>query len=156
MINSRFMFVSMLNLLLSISSLVLAADHPSDFRLAWKGDALTIRGQNLPGEELKVWYLEAYCRDGSTHQDWKETMVGHTTKLVAASEDGRYLQLECTLDDGVVVTHSIRAVDDGVDFRLKAHNPTDKSSHTHWAQPCIRVGKFTGTASGDALAVHAR
>ena len=33
---------------------------------------------------------------------------------------------------------------DEVDFRLTAHNPTRKCSEAHWAQPCIRVGAFTG------------
>jgi hypothetical protein len=37
-----------------------------------------------------------------------------------------------------------------VDFRLTARNPTDTASEAHWAQPCIRVEKFTGTTNADA------
>ena len=128
---------------------VVAADHPSSFRLTWKDNVLTICGQNIPGDRLKVRYLEAYCRDGSTDQDWKRTTIGHRSELVWASEDGRQLRLKCTLNDGVIVTHAIRAVDDGVDFQLEAHNPTNRASRAHWAQPCIRVGRFTGAFSDD-------
>lgn len=54
------------------------------------------------------------------------------------------LKLLCTLKDGVTVLHDIRAGDDEIDFRLTAHNPTSQESLAHWAQPCIRVGEFTG------------
>jgi hypothetical protein len=33
---------------------------------------------------------------------------------------------------------------------LTAHNPTDKPSQAHWAQPCTRVDQFTGTTKADA------
>jgi len=125
------------------SGSLFADGRPSDFRLAWKDNILTISGKNLPGEELTVWYLEAYCRDGSTDRVWNKTTIGHKTSLVAASADGRQLELKCELNDGVIVTHDIRAVDDGVAFRLKATNPTLKPSRAHWAQPCIRVDRFT-------------
>ena len=90
-------------------------------------------------------YLEAYCRANSQTTDWsRHTVVGHSTKLVSASEDGTRLELRCTLKDGVVVDHVISSTSDEVDFRLRAHNPTDKVSEAHWAQPCMRVGDFTG------------
>jgi hypothetical protein len=49
-----------------------------------------------------------------------------------------------TLVDGVIVEHTITAGVDEVDFRLIARNPTDKRSEAHWAQPCVRLGDFTG------------
>jgi hypothetical protein len=49
-----------------------------------------------------------------------------------------------TLEDGVVVDHTITAAADEIDFRLLAHNPTPKRSEAHWAQPCVRLGDFTG------------
>ncbi|MDA2938691.1 hypothetical protein MYX75_10570 [Acidobacteria bacterium AH-259-A15] len=113
-------------------------------RLAWEKDILTIQGDHLPGQELKVWYLEAYCRPGSTNRDWRQTVLGHRTELVSAGRDGKFLKLRCTLNDGVVVDHEIRAYQDEVDFRLVAANPTNEPSLAHWAQPCIRVGTFTG------------
>jgi hypothetical protein len=113
-------------------------------RLSWSDNMLTIRGPHIPGGALKVWYLEAFCRPGSTDRDWKETVIPHATKLVEASPDGRSLRLRSTLEDGVVVEHEIRAGRDEVDFRLAATNPTTRASQAHWAQPCIRVDAFTG------------
>jgi hypothetical protein len=113
-------------------------------RLSWQDNILTIRGEHLPGGEMKVWYLEAYCRPGSTDRDWKETVIGHTTELLSASDDGRRLKLRCRLKDGVVVEHDISADADSVSFQLVATNPTDRASQAHWAQPCIRVDKFVG------------
>ncbi len=116
-----------------------------DLTLSWAQNMLTIRGRRLPGGAVKVWYLEAFCRPGSTDRDWKQTVIPHTTRPVEVSPDGRRLTLRSTLADGVVVDHEIRAGRDEVDFRLVATNPTDRPSEAHWAQPCIRVDAFTGT-----------
>jgi hypothetical protein len=112
--------------------------------LSWAENMLTVRGRELPGGAVKVWYLEAFCRPGSTDRDWKETVIPHATKLVEASADGRRIRLRSTLEDGVVVDHDIRAGRDDVDFRLTANNPTGRASQAHWAQPCVRVDAFTG------------
>ena len=114
-------------------------------KLAWKDNYLRIRGENIPGGEIEILYLEAYCRANSQTTDWsKHTVVGHSTTLVSASEDGSRIELRCILKDGVVVDHGISSSSDEVDFRLRAHNPTTKTSEAHWAQPCMRVGDFTG------------
>ena len=125
----------------SLSATVQADDGLS---LAWADNILTVRGAGLPGGSVKVWYLEAFCRPGSTDRDWKETEIPHATKLVEASPDGRLVKLRSTLADGVVVDHEIRAGRDEVDFRLVATNPTDRASQAQWAQPCVRVDAFTG------------
>ena len=97
---------------------------------------------------MRVHYLEAYCRANSQTTDWgKHTVVGHETKMVSASDDGSRIELLCNLKDGVTVRHVITARDDEIDFRLTAHNPTNKLSEAHWAQPCVRVGVFTGTGA---------
>ena len=113
-------------------------------RLSWKDNFLTITGDHIPGGSIKVLYIEAYCRPGSTDRDWGETTIGHTTELLSASDDGRELKLRCTLKDGVVVDHVIRAGADDVTFNLVATNPTAKESLAHWAQPCVELDKFTG------------
>lgn len=114
-------------------------------QLHWEKNFLTISGPDLPGGEMKVHYLEAYCRPGSTDADWREhTVIGHTTELIEAGDDGTSLRLRCTLEDGVIVNHTITSTEDEVDFRIEAHNPTDTISEAHWAQPCIRVDRFTG------------
>lgn len=121
------------------------ADGEPGLTLEWSKNMLTVKGPDLPGGEVRVWYLEAYCRPGSTDRDWHETVIPHTTQLVKRSEDGRELTLRCTLSDGVIVDHTITAGTDDVTFRLTARNPTDRASEAHWAQPCIRVDGFTGT-----------
>jgi hypothetical protein len=131
---------------------LIAGDAPTDFRVKWEKDFLTISGKNIPGNEIRVNYLEAYCRDGSTDRDWRETTIGHKTELVSSENDGRKLQLKCTLNDGVVVSHVITAVDDGIDFRLTATNSTKMASRAHWAQPCMRVDAFTGANKDTYLA----
>ena len=115
--------------------------------LNWEKNWLEIHGDHLPGS-MRVHYLEAYCRANSQTTDWgKHTVVGHETKMVSASDDGSRIELLCNLKDGVTVRHVITAHDNEIDFRLTAHNPTNKLSEAHWAQPCVRVGVFTGTGA---------
>ncbi len=118
-------------------------------KIAWKDNYLSIFG-DFPGKEMRTHYLEAYCRPGSTDRDWGETVIKHRAELLSASEDGRVIKLRDTLADGVIVEHVITAGDGEVDFRLTATNPTSKASQAHWAQPCIRVDKFTGAGREDA------
>jgi hypothetical protein len=105
---------------------------------------LTIRGTALPGGTLKVWYLEAFCRPGSTDRDWKQTVIPHQSQLVEADPAGHRLKLRSTLADGVIVDQELHAGRDEVSFQLVARNPTDRPSEAAWAQPCIRVDAFTG------------
>lgn len=115
--------------------------------LEWKNNFLTIRGADLPGGSIEIMYLEAFCRPGSTAREWHKTVMVHETRLIAASADRKRIELESRIEDGVVVRHVITASDDEVDFRLEARNPTDKPSLAHWAQPCMRVDRFTGTSA---------
>ena len=121
-----------------------AAEFPA-LRLSWERDILTIAGEQLPGKEMKILYIEAYCRPNSQTTDWvANTVVDHKTELIALNPDRTQLKLKCTLKDGVTVDHVITTHSDEVDFRLVAHNPTQSISKAHWAQPCVRVGEFTG------------
>jgi hypothetical protein len=123
----------------------------SGLRVAWKDNFLTVSGPRVPGGEVKTWYIEAYCRPGSTDREWGETTIGHRTELVEADSAGKWVRLRCTLRDGAIVDHRIRAGDDEIDFRLEAHNPTDKPSEALWAQPCTRVDRFTGRKQDNYL-----
>ena len=105
---------------------------------------LVIRGAHLPGE-IRINYLEAYCRAGSTDADWvKHTVIHHTNEFLSLSADAKMLRLRDTLADGVTVEHTLTARDDEVDFRLVAHNPGKTRSEAHWAQPCVRLSAFMG------------
>ena len=54
------------------------------------------------------------------------------------------MRLRDTLADGLIVEHTITAKSDEIDFHLVAQNPTAHRSEAHWAQPCVRLGPFTG------------
>ena len=106
---------------------------------------LIIRGEQIPGGSFRINYLEAYCRANSTDADWvKHTMIHHTNELLSLSPDRSVMKLRDTLTDGVVVEHTISARKDEVDFELLARNPANTRSEAHWAQPCVRLGEFTG------------
>ena len=131
--------------LCSISALTAhAAEDDRRMRLSWKSNILTIAGPDLPGKEMKILYIEAYCRPGAHGRKWEQTVIGHRTRIVFEARDGHSLVLECTLNDGVKVRHEILAGVDEVEFQLTATNPTDKASEAQWAQPCVRVDAFTG------------
>ena len=150
----RRLFLALTGLLLLLTgrAALAAAEARPSLQIDWDKNFLTIRG-DFPGGEIRIHYLEAYCRPGSTDRDWGETVVGHVTELISKSADGRIIKLRDKLKDGVVVEHTITASPDEVDFRLVAHNPTQQESHAHWAQPCIRVDKFTGAPTTDARAL---
>src|SRR5262245_11294699 len=77
------------------------AAQPPALTLAWTNNYLTIRGDHLPGREMKIHYLEAYCRPDSQTTDWvTHTVVGHKTEWVSLSPDQTQLKLKCTLKDG--------------------------------------------------------
>jgi hypothetical protein len=126
------------------------ADEPR-LKMHWEKNYLTVSGEHLPGE-IKIHYLEAYCRPGSTDRDWGETVIKHTAELLDATDDGREqrLRIRDKLADGVIVEHQLVADKDTITFQLEAHNPTNTASQAHWAQPCIRVDKFTGCTTDDA------
>lgn len=124
--------------------------NPAGLSIEWKNNLLTIRGPQLAGKEITINYLEAYCRPGSTDREWGQTVIGHKTELISASPDSKRIELHDKLRDGVSVKHLITAKSDEIDFQLVAHNPTDTESQAHWAQPCVRVDKFTGTDVKDS------
>ena len=108
-----------------------------------EGHWLIIEGSQAP--EIRINYLEAYCRTNSTDADWvTHTVIRHTNQLISLNDDQRVLRLRDTLADGLTVEHVITAGKDEVDFRLTARNPTDRRSEAHWAQPCVRLAAFTG------------
>lgn len=120
------------------------ADPPGRLKIRWENNFLSIGGAPIEGREITINFLEAYCRAGSTDRNWRETVIGHETKQISADAERGEIKLRDTLQDGVIVDHTIRAAADEIDFRVIARNPTETASQAHWAQPCIRVDKFTG------------
>src|SRR5262245_49993600 len=64
---------------------------------------LIIRGAKIPGDEIRINYLEAYCRANSTDADWRtQTVIRHTTDQVSLSPDRKTFRLRDTLTDGLI------------------------------------------------------
>lgn len=121
--------------------LVGCAPAGPDLRLSWDKNTLAISG---PGVDVKVWYLEAYCRPGSTDRDWKQTVIPHRTEKLEEAADGSLVRLRCRVEGGVEVEHTIRAGRGEVDFAVEAVNRGTARVEAVWVQPCIRLGEFTG------------
>lgn len=128
-----------------------AAEPGGGLTVSWSENYLTVNG-DIPGGSVRIHYLEAYCRPGSTDRDWRPTVIPHRAELVSGSPDGKRLVIRDVLADGVRVKHEITAGEDHVTFRLTAHNPTEQASEVDWAQPCMRVDRFTGAGRDDARA----
>lgn len=110
--------------------------------LSWADNVLLIRDPRLHAGPIRVWYLEAFCRDGSTHRKWEETVIPHQTELLESAP--HQLRLRSLLEDGVVADHLIEASQDEVAFHVTLYNPATTPSRAHWAQPCIEVASFCG------------
>ncbi len=145
-----------------IISFILLTFAPAVFALAaeptlsatWKENFLVVRGEHIPGGEIQTLYLEAFCRPGSTDRDWGKTVIPHKTELVSTREDERVIRLQSRLEDGVIVDHVITVRDDELDFQLTAKNATKTDSFVDWAQPCLRVDRFTGATREDARELY--
>lgn len=131
-------------LLLSVSSIL-----AENLSLSWTNNMLRIGGASVPGGYVETWYLEAFCRSGSTHRDWNQTTIPHKTEML---EGGRNkLNLRTHVDSSVVVEHEIVAREDEVEFRLEARNDGKAFADVQWFQPCMRVDRFTGAAQSNYI-----
>lgn len=135
---------SLLCVLLACATSAAFAEPADRLHITWKDNYLTVTGGRLADKQLKVLYLEAYCRAGSTKREWKQTVIGHKTTLISSDDAKGTIRLQCLLKDGVTVDHQLTAGPDDVDFQLNFHNPTDKPSELDWGQPCLRVDDFCG------------
>ncbi len=132
---------------LSASSLTLAGEG---LVLNWTNNLLTISSPKLPGRQLDIWYLEAFCRKGSTHQDWSRTILPHKTVLL--SGDHHHLRFRTTVQPEVEVLHDVYARIDEVEFKFELHNRGSEPADLEWFQPaCIRAERFTGLGQTNYL-----
>ena len=125
-----------------------AADQ-SGLRIEWMNGLLTIFAPQVPGGVIETNYLEAFCRKGSTNRKWEETVVPHTMRSTSQSADRTHIELESEVTGGVNVSHEIRANEDCVTFDLTLTNTSGSAVDIEWAQPCMRVGAFTGKGQED-------
>jgi hypothetical protein len=136
---------------LSLLALTLACGSSPDanaatgLSLSWTNNLLTLTGPSLPGGKLDIWYLEAFCRSGSTKREWRQTVLPHKTSLIASSRDGKKLRFSTRVQPSVEVLHEVQAGKDEVTFDFKLTNTGPEAVDVDWFQPaCIRVDRFTG------------
>ena len=122
-----------------------------DLTLGWTNNLLSISGSNIPGGKLEVWYLEAFCRSGSTRRDWLQTTLPHKTELVSATTNGRRIRLRTTVAPDVEILHDLRVGKEEIDFRLRLKNRGDHFADIQWFQPCLRVDRFTGCGQSNYI-----
>lgn len=118
-----------------------------DLQIAWTNNMLTISGPRIPGEKIDTWYLEAFCRTGSTRREWPKTVIPHKTELISAKPGE--IRLRTVVEPNVEVLHVITARRDEVDFRLTLENKGTEFVDVDWFQPCMRVNRFTGRTQAD-------
>ncbi len=120
------------------------ASAAAGLEIGWTNNMLRISGPELPGGYVDTWYLEAFCRSGSTGQAWDKTTIPHRTELLSASPDRKTLKLSTTVGTNMLIRHDIRAGADEVTFDLAIENRSGLFQDVQWFQPCIRVDRFTG------------
>jgi hypothetical protein len=123
----------------------------ADLKLAWTNNMLRVSGPHIPGGKVEVWYLEAFCRHGSTRQDWGLTTIPHRTDLLSTNARQNHLRLRSRVEPDVEVEHEITATADEVDFKLSLRNNGAQFADLQWFQPCIRVAGFTGRVQSNYI-----
>jgi len=133
-----------LSFLLLVGPFAVTAGTTAGLSVTWTNNMLSISGAGIPGGKIDIWYLEAFCRSGSTRRDWRQTTIPHRTELVSAGKKGKRIKLRTVVEPNVEVAHDIRAGKDEVDFRLTLKNRGNEFVDVQWFQPCMRVERFTG------------
>jgi len=126
---------------------LLALGAGDGLSIAWEKDYLVVAAEGLPGGDVQIHYLEAYLRSGTTDRDWRKSMIPHRTRKVSATP--KRIELQCRVEPSVVVDHLIEAGRDDVTFTITAKNTGEQFADVQWAQPCMRVDKFTGMNQDD-------
>jgi len=142
--NGQLKILRHLSFLLLAGSFAGVAGTPASLTIAWTNNMLSVSRPDIPGGKIDIWYLEAFCRSGSTRRDWGKTTIPHRTELLSADKTGKRLRLRTTVEPKVEMAHDIRAGKDEVDFRLTLSNRGSEFVDAQWFQPCMRVDRFTG------------
>lgn len=149
LMNTRNAFIITIAALMPLMCGCEPARETPRLRLTWEDNMLTVHDARLPDGHVDIWYLEAYCRSGGTDRDWKETVIPHSTTKTSGDDDGHRIQLLTHVEPDVTVHHDIKAGGDDVTFRMRLTNHGQQPIDLDWAQPCIRVGAFTGLGQED-------
>lgn len=124
-------------------ALFLCCDIGQALEISWTNNLLIVTGSDLPGGKLQIWYLEAFCRAGAHHRDWRQTTLPHKTTLLT-NDRNRTLLFRTLVQPDIEVNHQIVAGADELDIRFSMINRGSQDVGVQWFQPaCIRVDRFT-------------
>ena len=112
-------------------------------RLEYKGRMLSVTHPLLGGTPLRIDYMEAYCKSGSTHREWGKTIIPQRNEVLSATD--HEIKVKTSLACGVEVLHRIAVVADEILLEATVTNLTDRPADVDWMQPCLRVAEFTGS-----------
>lgn len=115
-----------------------------DLALEWKENRLSLLSTRLPGGKVEIWYLEAFCRRGSTARKWEETVLPQRTTRLDGTGPAARIRLRSTVAEDVELLHDLRVVPEGVRLDLELTNHGARAVDVEWAQPCMQVAGFTG------------
>jgi hypothetical protein len=111
--------------------------------ISWSNNLLTVTDGRLPGGQLEIWYLEAFCRSGAHDRDWTKTTLPHKTTLIRA--EPTLLQFRTVVEPEIEVNHYVRALPDELELGFELRNKGSSFVDLQWFEPaCIRVAAFTG------------
>ena len=126
---------------------LLNAPPNENVKLDYKNRKLLVTHPLLGGKPLIIDSMEAYCKKGSTHRPWNETIIPQKNEILVKSP--HEIKVKTTLASGVEVLHRFAVVADEILCQATFTNLTDKPVDLEWMQPCIRVGDFTGLSQND-------
>src|SRR5204863_2162958 len=130
--------------LLKSTRITAASPTTQDPSLDWKENRLSLISPRLPGGKTEIWYLEAFCRRGSTARKWEETVLPQRTTRLDGTGPAAHVRLRSTVAGDVEVLHDLRVVPEGVRLDLELTNHGAQPVDVEWAQPCMQVAGFTG------------
>ncbi|MGV3773298.1 MAG: hypothetical protein ACO1QB_10385 [Verrucomicrobiales bacterium] len=149
---NRNLLCALILMLGSLASLLSSQAHGAErLKIEWENNMLFVSSPGLPGGKMQTWYLEAFCRSGSTTQAWDKTTIPHSTKLISTNEAGTRIELKTIVEPSIEIFHEIVAGQDEVTFKLQVKNIGLEKQDVQWFQPCVRVDKFTGEKQNDYI-----
>src|SRR5438105_2262095 len=80
----------------------------AQLQITWTNNLLSVTGARLPGGQLDVWYLEAFCWPGAHNREWRQTTRPHKTTLLT-NENNHVLRFRTLVESNVEVTHVVTA-----------------------------------------------
>src|SRR4051794_33598710 len=102
-INEIHVMLAALTMLLTI-----IAPQGNDLTIDWSDNRLRILSSRIPGGKIETWWLEAFCRSGSTNRKWEETTIPHHTVRIGGAGPAKEIKLVSTVEPNVKVTHRLK------------------------------------------------